>query len=99
MNNQIFNHNGTEITPEAFHPGIYLLEEIEQRELLKKDVAKALDLLPNNLSQIFNGKRNISAQLAIKLEKYLGVSAEYWYGLQNAYDLHEARHHQLEEQD
>lgn len=83
------------ITIEAFHPGIYLLEEIEERNLLKKDVAKALDLVPNNLSQLFNGKRNVSAHLAVKLEKYLGISAEYWYGLQSAYDLQEARHNEL----
>jgi len=99
MNNQIFNHKGAELLPEAFHPGIYLLEEIEERELLKKDVAKALDLLPNNLSQIFTGKRNISAQLAIKLEKYLNISAAYWFGLQNAYDLQQARHLELADQD
>ena len=99
MNNQIFNNKGAELLLEAFHPGIYLLEEIEERELLKKDVATALGLLPNNLSQIFTGKRNISAQLAIKLEKYLGVSAGYWFGLQNAYDLQQARHLELADQD
>lgn len=99
MNNQIFNNKGAELLPEAFHPGIFLLEEIEERELLKKDVATALGLLPNNLSQIFTGKRNISAQLAIKLEKYLGISAEYWFGLQNAYDLQQARHLELADQD
>lgn len=96
MNNQVFNHKGAEIVVEAFHPGIFLLEEIEERGLLKKDVAKALDILPNNLSQIFTGKRNISAALALKLEKYLdGISADYWYGLQTAYDLQEARKTEL----
>jgi len=99
MNNQIFNNKGAELLPEAFHPGIFLLEEIEERDLLKKDVATALGLLPNNLSQIFTGKRNISAQLAIKLERYLGISAAYWFGLQNAYDLQQARHLELADQD
>jgi HTH-type transcriptional regulator/antitoxin HigA len=92
MNNQVFNHKGAEIVVEAFHPGIFLLEEIEERGLLKREVAKALDILPNNLSQIFAGKRNISAQLALKLEKYLeGTTADYWYGLQTSFDLQEAR--------
>ena len=91
MNNQVFNHKGAELFPEAFHPGEYLLEEIEERELLKKDVAKALNILPNNLSEIFAGKRGISANLALKLEKIFDVSANYWFGLQNAYDLQEAR--------
>lgn len=91
MNNQVFDNKGTEIVSQAFHPGIFLLEEIEERKLLKKDLAKELGLLPNNLSQIFTGKRNISITLALKLEKILEISAEYWIGLQTAYDLQEAR--------
>jgi antitoxin HigA-1 len=87
MNNQVLNHNGTEIEIEAFHPGEFLLEEIEERDLLKKDVAKALDILPQHLSEIFAGKRNISARLAVKLEKILGISSHYWLGLQMEYDL------------
>jgi antitoxin HigA-1 len=87
MNNQVLDHNGTEIEIEAFHPGEFLLEEIEERDLLKKDVAKALDILPQHLSEIFAGKRNISARLAVKLEKILGISSHYWLGLQMEYDL------------
>ena len=95
MNKQIFNSEGAEIVIQAFHPGIFLLEEVEARELLKKDLAKELNVLPNNLSQIFTGKRNISINLAIKLEKVLNISAEYWIGLQTAYDLQEARKAEL----
>lgn len=91
MNNQVFNSKGAEIEIEAFHPGEFLLEEIEARKILKKDFAKALEILPNNLSQIFVGKRNISAQLAIKIGKILETSAEYWYGMQTAFDLQKAK--------
>lgn len=96
MNNQVFNAKGAEIEVEAFHPGEFLQEEIEERKLLKKEVAAQLDMLPNNFSQILSGKRNISAQVAIKLEKILGISAEYWYNLQAAYDLQQARQELLE---
>jgi addiction module HigA family antidote len=91
MNNQVFNSKSAEIEIEAFHPGEFLLEEIEERGILKKDFAKALEILPNNLSLLFAGKRNISAQLALKIGKFLGTSAEYWYGMQTAYDLQMAR--------
>jgi len=91
MNNQVFDHTGTEIEIEAFHPGEFLQEEIEERDMLKKDVAKALNILPNHLSEIFSGKRNISAKLAVKLEKLLGISAHYWLGLQMEYDLYIAK--------
>jgi len=92
MNDQVFNSKGAEIEILAFHPGEFLLEEIEERKILKKDLAKALEILPNNLSLLFAGKRNISAQLALKIGKYLGTSAEYWYGMQTAFDLQKARY-------
>lgn len=92
MINQVLNHTGKEIEIEAFHPGIFLLEEIEERGLLKKDAAKALEILPNHLSEIFAGKRHISAKVALKLEKLLDVSANYWLGMQMEYDLYIARH-------
>ena len=88
---------GNEIIIEAFHPGEFLLEEIEERGLLKKDVAKELEILPHHLSEIFAGKRHVSAKIAVKLEKLLNVSAHYWAGLQLEYDLYLAR--QLEHVD
>ncbi|MEO8887440.1 MAG: HigA family addiction module antitoxin [Mucilaginibacter sp.] len=91
MNNQVLDHNGSEIEIEAFHPGEFLLEEIEARDILKKEIAKSLDILPNHLSEIFSGKRNISARLAIRLEKILGISSHYWLGLQMEYDLFVAK--------
>jgi HTH-type transcriptional regulator/antitoxin HigA len=91
MINQVLDHTGKEIEIEAFHPGEFLLEEIEERGLIKKEVAKELEILPHHLSEIFSGKRNISAKLAIKLEKYLQISAQYWLGMQMQYDLHTAR--------
>lgn len=91
MNNQVFDHNGNEIEIEAFHPGEFLQEEIEERHLLKKDVAQALNILPHHLSEIFAGKRHISARLAVKLEKLLGVSSHYWLGLQMEFDLYQAK--------
>jgi addiction module HigA family antidote len=87
MNNQVLDHNGNEIEIEAFHPGGFLREEIEERNILKKDVAKAIGILPHHLSEIFIGKRNISATLAVKLEKFLGISSHYWLGMQMEYDL------------
>ena len=64
MNNQVFNTKGAEIEIQAFHPGEFLLEEIEEREILKKDLAQALEILPNNLSLLFAGKRrNDAAEL------------------------------------
>src|ERR1700733_4715448 len=91
MNNHVSDHNGNIIEIEAFHPGEFLKEEIEERGTLKKDVAKALNVLPHHLSELFAGKRNISATLAVKLEKLLGISSHYWLGMQMEYDLFVAK--------
>jgi len=88
----VFDKEGNELkTPVAFHPGQFLQEEIEYREIKKSDFAKSLGLLPGNLSELFKGKRHINARLAVKLETILGISAEYWMALQSAYDLIKAR--------
>ncbi|WDF79539.1 HigA family addiction module antitoxin [Mucilaginibacter sp. KACC 22773] len=88
----VFDKEGNQLrTPIAFHPGELLLEEIEERGLKKIDFAKAIGQKPGNLSDLFKGKRHISAQMAIKIEKALDISAEYWLGLQSAYDLTIAR--------
>ncbi len=88
----VFDKEGNEIkTIIAFHPGEFLQEEIEERKLKKSEIAKQLGLLPGHLSELFKGKRNINARLAVRLEKVLDVSAEYWLGLQSAFDLAEAR--------
>jgi HTH-type transcriptional regulator/antitoxin HigA len=90
MNNQIFNSKSVEIEIEVFHPGEFLLDEIEARQIQKKDFAAEIGIFPNNLSLIFAGKRDISASLAIKIGKALGMSGELWYNLQSAYTFQQA---------
>jgi len=88
----VFDKEGNQLrTPVAFHPGEFLLEEVEERGLKKTEFAKSIGLLPGNLSELFKGKRHINARMAVKLEKALDISAEYWIGLQTAYNLNIAR--------
>jgi addiction module HigA family antidote len=88
----VINKDGKELrTPIAFHPGEFLMEEVEERGLKKTEFAKSLGLLPGNLSELFKGKRHINARMAVRLEKILNISAEYWIGLQTTYDLNIAR--------
>jgi len=88
----VFDKAGNQLkTTAMLHPGIFLLEEIEERGLKKSDFANDIKVLPSNLSELFSGKRNITAIIAVRLEKALGISAEYWIGLQTAFDLAKAR--------
>lgn len=92
MVNQVLSKNGEElITDFVLHSGEALLDEVEARKLKKSELAKALNILPGHLSELFSGKRNITATTAVKLERELGISAEYWIGLQTDYDLANAR--------
>ncbi len=69
------------------HPGDVLKDEIEARGLAKNVVAKELGMQPGHLSELFKGKRHISASLALKLQDLLEISAETWLNMQNRHDL------------
>lgn len=42
---------------------------------------------PRRINEIVHGKRAISADTALRLEKYFGTSAQFWLNLQTQYDL------------
>ena len=46
---------------------------------------------PNRLYQILAGKRNVTADTALRLGQYFGTSAHFWMNLQSAYELDLAR--------
>lgn len=69
------------------HPGEVLEEELEARNIKKSVFAMELKIYPSHFSDILKGRRNISAAIAIKLEKALGISAEFWIRLQGEYNL------------
>lgn len=74
-------------SPDLFHPGYILKEEIEARGIAKKDFAELLNILPTHLSEIFAGKRSISARMALRLETALEISAGFWLRMQAEFDL------------
>ncbi len=76
---------------EATHPGIVLLDEINARNVKQKDLANELGVLPTFLNEILKGKRAITADFAILLEKSLGIAADYWLRFQCQYDIDKAK--------
>ena len=70
------------------HPGTLILQEcIEPLDLTITDAASALGVTRNTLSELVNGKRGISPEMAVRLEKVFGGSAESWLVQQAQYDL------------
>ena len=82
-------------TGEPVHPGSVILDEIEARHHKQKDIAEKMSISPTLLSDLIHGRRNISAELALKLEKAFKISAMFWLNFQNKYDLDIARKKEL----
>ncbi|MHB1146701.1 MAG: HigA family addiction module antitoxin [Lutibacter sp.] len=75
----------------ATHPGILLADEMEANGYNQIDLAKLIDIKRSQLNEIIKGKRNINAELALLLEKALGIDADFWMEAQKNYDLDKAR--------
>ena len=73
------------------HPGEILADELKEIDLTAKKLAEVIDVPPNRLYQILSGKRNITADTALRLAQYFGMAADFWMNLQSAYELDLAR--------
>jgi antitoxin HigA-1 len=70
------------------HPGLVVLQEcIEPSGLTITQAAAALGVTRNTLSELANGKRGISPEMAVRLAKVFGGNAESWLMQQAQYDL------------
>jgi addiction module HigA family antidote len=73
------------------HPGEILGDELKEIGLTAKKLASVIEVPPNRLYQILAGKRNLTADTALRLSRYFGTSADFWMNLQSAYELDVAR--------
>jgi addiction module HigA family antidote len=69
-------------------PGEILREDfMEPMDISINQLSRDLAVPPNRISEIVNGKRGITADTALRLERYFGVEAQFWLNLQSEYDL------------
>ena len=73
------------------HPGRGLRDDIAALGLTVAEAAEALGVTRQQLYNVINGKSAITPEMAIRLEKGVGSTAEAWIRLQSAYDLAQAR--------
>ena len=72
----------------AIHPGEILKEEfLRPLKLSGYALAKALGVKPQSVNDIVLKKRGISAEMAVRLGRFLGTTPEFWMNLQSAYEL------------
>ncbi len=69
------------------HPGGVLGDELHELGVLPTELARQVQVPPNRISQIMRGKRDISADTALRLGHWFGTSAQFWTNLQNQFDL------------
>ena len=70
------------------HPGEVLLEEfLKPMELSQNRLALDICVPARRINEIVHGKRRITADTALRLARYFGMSPQFWLGLQMDYDL------------
>ena len=73
-------------------PGEMLKEEfLVEYGLSQSQLAMAVGISPNRLTEIIRNRRRITADTALRLGLYFGNSPEFWMNLQSHYDLKMAR--------
>lgn len=78
------------------HPGGVVFREcIEPMGLTITDAAEALGVTRNTLSELVNGKRGISPEMAVRIAKVFGGTEEGWMMQQAQYDLAQVRRDRL----
>ena len=74
----------------AVHPGAMIKPELEERGISQKQLAGMLGVQASHLSEVLNGKRPLTTDLAVKIEKAIGLSAKILLSAQTQYDLESA---------
>ncbi|MGO8673014.1 MAG: HigA family addiction module antitoxin [Capsulimonadaceae bacterium] len=69
------------------HPGTILADELAELRMSPAELARELHVPSNRLYQLIAGKRAMTADTALRLEQWLGVSAAFWMNVQKRYEL------------
>lgn len=70
------------------HPGEILRSEfLEPMGISQYRVAKDISVPPRRINEIVHGKRSITADTALRLGRFFGMSPQFWLNLQTRYDL------------
>ena len=71
----------------AVHPGMMIKPELEERGISQKDLARMVGVQPSHLSEVLNGKRTLTTELAMKIEGAIGLPAKILLSAQTQYEL------------
>ena len=80
-------NNKAQVPFVATHPGKLIKDELKERKLTQKKLAEMTGIKASVISETISGKRSVSMNMAVALEKALGIPAEMWMNLQMQYNL------------
>ena len=69
------------------HPGEILQDELHELGISAAELARNLKVPTNRITNILNGRRAVTADTALRLGHWFGMSAEFWLNLQKQYEL------------
>src|ERR1700687_4902690 len=75
----------------AIHPGEHLAEELKALNMSAAELARQLSVPTNRVTQILHGTRSVTGDTALRLAHFFGTSPQFWFNLQNLYDLRSPR--------
>lgn len=73
------------------HPGELLRDNVDELGLSVAEAAKGLGVTRQQLYNVINGKSAITPEMAVRIEKALGGTADLWLRMQVNYDLAQVR--------
>lgn len=76
---------------DPIHPGEILADELQEIGMKPVELAARIGVPDNQIYQILQGQRSITADIALRLGKFFNTGPEFWLNLQSAYELDIAR--------
>ena len=72
------------------HPGEILSEELDELGMTADALADALDISTDTILTVLKGEGRLTADMALRLSRYLGTTPQLWLNLQKTYELRSA---------
>ncbi len=69
------------------HPGRFLRELLQELSVSQMQLARAIEVSAMRVSHVVNGKRPVTAEMALRLSRCFGQTPQYWLNLQSRYQL------------
>jgi antitoxin HigA-1 len=80
------------LSPAPISPGDFLRHEIMGTlKITQEELADAMGVSRISINQIVNGRRSVTADMALRIGRVTGTTLDLWLNLQHDVDLYEAR--------